>query len=229
MNTQQAIATFKEALMNSNETAPLITEDHWKKLLQAQLFTNHGTTTNYQFDPTEVRQVGRQTTYLPEYPSTVSKPIYRISVGPETPSLIHDSNGRIVRTHMGVNFNTIETKSPKVWLPGVEMSWGIRTETIEQLVSEEAHCIFSCKGYVHPKLIRTIVGWKQIPGSNEKRLITSPGTLHEELDLPQNQALWINVPRGALNKIDYSPNLTTMRLTSQEVTLIENFRAGNRH
>lgn len=99
--------------------------------------------------------------------------IFRVSVTPREPNEVrHAHTGRVLRADKGVDY-TLDPASAGA-LGGWEGVWPLRQRDLGDLCDHQGLLLATCRGYVGPGYIRTVVGHSPVEASSRRYLHTAP-------------------------------------------------------
>ena len=166
----QAAEALQDLLRRADGSAPNISRDDIKTLAAANLLTNRSTTSIPRFDAADIKHLGTSVRYVGHSEIcgiAAAGLVYKVSVLPR-PRAFHEDgswgwepnpvvgvNGRLLRDHMGVDYS--ENPLSRTALGGFEGVWPISAKNADALAQNRGLLLASCKGYVGPAKIRTVV------------------------------------------------------------------------
>lgn len=187
-----AAALVSDLIALPDGSCPTISGSKITSLLLAGLFEDHEPEgRNRRLDLDEIADFGKSVRYVPSA-DAIDSLIYRVSVLPARPNPIYDTDGALVRPHMGVDYR-LDTESSD-FLGGFEMAWKISAENADRCADRGALLLASHKGFVHHGCVRTITDWFPVPGSTRKGFVTEPA----DADIVDfiGRGVWLDIPGG---------------------------------
>lgn len=206
----QAAEALQDLLRRADGSAPNISRDDIKALAAANLLTNRSATSIPRFDAVDIKHLGGSVRYVEHSEIcglAAAGLVYKVSVLPRPrvfhedgswgwePNPVHGVDGRLLRDQMGVDYS--ENPLGRTALGGFEGVWPISAKNADALAQNGGLLLASCKGYVGPAKIRTVVDHLPVDGSTRRYLVTQP--VPAEVEDFLGLGLWIDGKGGPIS------------------------------
>ncbi|MET3959796.1 hypothetical protein ABIE52_006731 [Rhodococcus sp. OAS809] len=189
LTTTQAAEFLSEQLAVNGYT-PSITEKKVHAQVKAGLFINVGAGKQVRIDSDALLAFTQKTRYI-QNPEEIDSEIFRVSVlerQERSDPILERGTTRQLSDFMGVDYS-----NPQL-LDGIEGVWEASDINCDFMVASKCTFMATCKGYVHPEHVRTVVDWVRIENSSRKyfRTTLAPEAVRKVV----GTGLWIDVPPG---------------------------------
>lgn len=174
----------------TNDGTPTITYQKVLAQFQAGLFHNVGQGRQVRFDSDALGVFISKTRYIHD-PAEIASEIFRVSVlerQERREEILERGTGKPLSRFMGVDYT-----APQL-LDGIEGVWESSDANCDAMVASECTLLATCKGYVHPEHVRSVMDWLRIENGSEKYFRTGPAS--DAVKKIVGTGLWIDVPPG---------------------------------
>lgn len=96
--------------------------------------------------------------------------LLRVSVLHKRPDATVSPDPRMSRDDMGIDLDDLGVNDGE-FLMGFEGVWQVSDENADLAVKQGSHLLPSLRGYVHPSMVRKIVGWERVPPSMVRKRV----------------------------------------------------------
>lgn len=189
LTTNQA-ASFLTDQLTTGGTAPTITDKKVLAQVRAGLFPSVGDGRQVRIDSDVLAAFARKTRYVQD-PEEIDREVFRVSVlerQERNGAVLDRATGALLSELMGVDY----TKPQDI--DGVEGVWELSEVNCERMIDTACTLLATCKGYVHPDHVRSVIGWRRIEGSSRKYFDTTVARANVRGVV--GTGIWIDVPPG---------------------------------
>lgn len=189
LTTTQAAEFLAEQLATGG-SAPTITSKKIHAQVQAGLFETAGNGKQVRIDSDDLLAFAQKTRYVQD-PSEIDSEVFRVSVlrwQERAEAILERGTSNTLSKFMGVDYTNPQQ------LEGIEGVWQASDTNCEMMTATRCTFLATCKGFVHPHHVRTVIGWHRIDGSSRKYFVTTPAP--EVVKKVVGTGLWIDVPPG---------------------------------
>lgn len=189
-------AEFLTERLAINGSAPTITGKKVLAQVKAGLFTNVGLGKQVRIDSDALSDFAQKTRYVQD-PKEIDDEVFRVSVlerqertdekGRKDP-ILERGTKNVLSDFMGVDYT-----NPQL-LDGIEGVWDPNDINCAFMAATQCTFLATCKGYVHPDHVRSVIDWVRIEGSSRKYFLTAIAS--EAVRKVVGTGLWIDVPSG---------------------------------
>lgn len=180
---------------------PVIHKAKITALVRAHRVDDVGTGGRAKITRAQVDEFAAATRYVPDIGEllAVNPRVLQVAVLPRGSDagqdvVEHAHTGVVLRTDSGVDYAL--PPSDPVALGGWEGVWPIAGDDLDDLCSGGGLLLASCKGYVAPGYVRTVVGHSPVLGSTRRYLHTAPAAPEVEAFL--GTGIWIDTKSGGV-------------------------------
>lgn len=189
LTTSQAAAFLTDQLATGGE-APSITDKKVLAQANAGLFPTVGDGKQVRIDSDALAAFCRKTRYVKD-PEEIDAEVFRVSVlrWQERTGVVADRETGVLLSE----FEGVDYSRPQV-TEGIEGVWQLSDINCDFMVGTTCTFLATCKGYVHPEHVRSVVGWHRVKGSSRKYFDTT--LAREAVRNVVGTGIWIDVPPG---------------------------------
>lgn len=189
LSTTQSAQFLTEHLAN-RDGAPTITSKKVFELVKAKCFHDVGAGVQVRIDSDELSARAAKIRYVAD-PAELGEVVFRVSGVARKlrrDHIVERGTAKILSTHMGVDY------AQPHQLDGIEGVWSVSDVNCRRMVDTTGLLVATCKGYVHPEHVRSVMDWTRIEGSKRKHFHTTaaPETVKQIV----GTGIWIDVPPG---------------------------------
>lgn len=187
--TTTQTAEFLTEQLAVNGLAPSITDKKVLAQVKAGLFRNVGAGKQIRIDSDELLCFAQRTRYVRD-PEEIDSAVFRVSVlarHERSKEILERGNKKPLSRFMGVDYT-----NPQL-LDGLEGVWDPSDINCEYMVATKCTFLATCKGYVHPEHVRSVIDWVRIEESSRKYLRTATLSADAVKEVV-GTGIWIDVP-----------------------------------
>lgn len=183
-------AEFLTEQLATNGSAPSITDKKVLAQVKAGLFADVGDGKQVRIDSDALLAFAQRTRYVQD-PEEIDSEVFRVSVlarQEREEEILERGTKATLSRFMGVDYT-----NPQL-LDGLEGVWEASDTNCEFMVATKCTFLATCKGYVHPEHVRSVIDWARIEDSSRKYFRTA--LVSEAVRRVVGTGLWIDVPSG---------------------------------
>lgn len=189
LTTTQSAEFLTEQLATNGGT-PTITSKKVHAQVQAGLFNKVRDGKQVRIDSDDLLAFAQKTRYVQD-PAEIDSEVFRVSLlewQKRDEGILERGTKNVLGRFTGVDYTNPQR------LDGIEGAWHASDVNCEFMVATNCTFLATCKGYVHPEHVRTVINWHRIDGSSRKYFVTAPAP--ESVRRVVGTGLWIDVPPG---------------------------------
>lgn len=120
--------------------------------------------------------------------------VFRVSVRPMWDHEIRDASGAVLRSYAGVDYANRRQLSKTERRAAWEGVWSVTPHVADDVTHLGATLVGSMKGYVHPRMVRTVFGWHEDDQTGRVWFDTTKPVA--EIRSFVGTGVWVNIPEG---------------------------------
>ncbi|ADK68953.1 MULTISPECIES: hypothetical protein [Gordonia] len=187
LSTTQS-AQFLAEHLATRGGAPTVTSKKVFELVKANLFHDIGAGVQVRIDSDELTAFVARTRFVAD-PAELGDTVFRVSCLARklrSDRIVERGTGKVLSTHMGVDY------AQPYQLDGIEGVWSVSDVNCRHIVDRTCLLLATCKGYVHPEHVRSVMDWTRIEASKRKYFHTEAAS--ETVKQVVGTGIWVNVP-----------------------------------